>query len=403
MRRFLIIPVMILMTSISINAADWRGEFCSQDKKVCLILEQNESLLDVFFQNKFSPAGAVSTATFEVKGEMENLRSPVSFPITRVFRGGDPVKVVTLTVADTTKRWNTNMNYNWTFGAPKGKADRDVVYLLPHEKGKRIRIMQGFNGASTHKGEFSYAIDWQMPVGTPVYAAREGIVTDVEDRFAEGKFHPAYLNKTNYVFIQHSDGSVGRYCHMVKGGVKVRPGQSVLAGDIIALSGNSGYSGGPHLHLDVYHPLDGKRRETVPIMFKTAFSDSETLLEGNFYYHSDGAMKAIRPKIETDDIVLCRKIDKHLPSGIGNSFPKGKDILLYIPFFTTGEYDLKTVFYRGTDPTGGMVSAWRTKKDWWYAYSTLKTNKLPAPVGAWKADVYVDGTLLRSLEFSITP
>ena len=82
--------------------------------------------------------------------------------------------------------------------------------------------------------------DFSMPVGTPVYAPGDGVVTRaLRHQFAG-----------NYIEIRHSDRYSTRYLHLSK--FLVRKGQSVKRGDKIALSGNTGRSTGPHLHYEFH-------------------------------------------------------------------------------------------------------------------------------------------------------
>lgn len=82
--------------------------------------------------------------------------------------------------------------------------------------------------------------DFSMPVGTPIYAPGDGVVTrTLQHRFA-GK----------YIEIRHSDRYTTRYLHLSK--FLVRKGQRVKRGDKIALSGNTGRSTGPHLHYEFH-------------------------------------------------------------------------------------------------------------------------------------------------------
>ena len=79
-----------------------------------------------------------------------------------------------------------------------------------------------------------------MPEGTPVLAAREGTVVDVEDGYREGGGEERYKGQENYVIVLHPDGTVGSYLHLRQHGVRVRPGQSVKTGDLLGESGSTG-------------------------------------------------------------------------------------------------------------------------------------------------------------------
>ena len=219
------------------------------------------------------------TMTFDFA--TENLKSEVAFPYTATFKPGE-TEAFTLTPMDTNKEWDYSYTNYYKLGSSLAVPD-DYVYSLPYAPGTTRRITQGYNGKYSHQGSNKYAIDWQMPQGTPVYAARGGLVVKVKDDSDLGggdiKFDPF----NNYVLIRHEDGTLGHYCHLKKGGVKVHPGQIVKTGDMIALSGSTGFSSGPHLHFCVFMTKDGKQRVSIPVKFRIANGDAITLVEGKKY------------------------------------------------------------------------------------------------------------------------
>ncbi|MCR4541475.1 M23 family metallopeptidase [Pseudomonas sp. 18.1.10] len=120
-------------------------------------------------------------------------------------------------------------------------------YPLPW-RGGPFRLSQGPNGSFSHTDSKSrYAMDIAMPEGTPIIAARSGVVVKTENAQA-GRGSDA---SGNFVRVRHDDGSEGVYLHLKQGSVSVRVGQRVAVGSPLALSGNTGNSSGPHLHFVV--------------------------------------------------------------------------------------------------------------------------------------------------------
>lgn len=141
---------------------------------------------------------------------------------------------------------------------------RDVEYRYPLQS-TTVRVEQGFGGAYTHHDEANrYAVDFATPVGTPVLAARDGTVMQAEGDFdGNGSDGETFAARANFIRILHDDGTMALYAHLRQGGVLVRQGQRVRAGDRIGLSGNTGYSAGPHLHF-VVQANRGMRLQAVP-------------------------------------------------------------------------------------------------------------------------------------------
>ena len=81
--------------------------------------------------------------------------------------------------------------------------------------------------------------DWGMPVGVPMLSSFNGVVSRVEKYRIEG-YGPS-------VYIQSADGKF-ETLHAHLDGIYVEKGQKVKAGEVIGVSGNKGFSTGPHLH-----------------------------------------------------------------------------------------------------------------------------------------------------------
>ena len=87
----------------------------------------------------------------------------------------------------------------------------------------------------------------------------------------------------NFILIQHSDGTIGIYGHLKKGGNKVKVGDRVKAGDLIGLSGNTGFTNGPHLHFSVFKSKDGRERLSLPVKFQSTEHGAISLVSGESY------------------------------------------------------------------------------------------------------------------------
>lgn len=175
------------------------------------------------------------------------------------------------------------VRYDWRFGEVGVTHDAKAVYELPFKSGQSFPVGQGFHGTFSHTGNDEYAVDFDMPVGTEVRAARAGKVVVVVDEYTEGGPNPALFDKANYVLVRHEDGTLGEYVHLKRGGARVKPGTKVRAGDLIGLSGNVGYSRGPHLHFGVFRAVNGNDRETIPVKFRTASGKVVEPVEGETY------------------------------------------------------------------------------------------------------------------------
>ncbi len=137
-------------------------------------------------------------------------------------------------------------------------------YHLPWLYGEERECNQGNNGSFSHNGDYAYAFDFRMPPGTKVLAARGGKVTVVKENETEGGADPKLKDKANLVLIDHGDGTTANYVHLQKDGVLVELGATIVAGDVIALSGQTGWATEPHLH---FHVARSGTRVAIPVAF----------------------------------------------------------------------------------------------------------------------------------------
>lgn len=149
--------------------------------------------------------------------------------------------------------WSYRIELHSVPGSLDARPEMHWPYRVPLAQGTPARISQGFGGAFSHTETHGrYAIDIPLAPGTPIHAARSGVVMD-----SERWFHRAGTDlkrdgpRANYVRILHQDGTMAIYAHLDYGGITVRDGQQVKTGQMIGRSGNTGYSTGPHLHFAV--------------------------------------------------------------------------------------------------------------------------------------------------------
>lgn len=139
------------------------------------------------------------------------------------------------------------------------KVSIDTSRIAPVGKGvlswplDSVKITQNFGNTSfatanpqVYNGKGHNGIDFGAPTGTPIKAALSGTITgtgntdSVKGCYSYGK----------WVLVKHANGLSTLYAHLST--ISVSAGDSVKTGEVIGLSGNTGYSTGPHLHFTVY-------------------------------------------------------------------------------------------------------------------------------------------------------
>ena len=162
-----------------------------------------------------------------------------------------------------------------------------MKYIIPFKK-RPVKIGQGFNTGShkdwvEDKEDMTYSVDFLLPVGTELIASRGGKVTKVKSYGKKNypgkdlvKGEEAYKNHMNEIEIKHFGGTYASYSHLKNKGAFVKVGDKVRQGQIIGLSGNTGWSSEPHLDFCVFRK-NYKNRKIKTIKFKFGDYKSDKL------------------------------------------------------------------------------------------------------------------------------
>ncbi|WP_081605772.1 M23 family metallopeptidase [Rhodopirellula europaea] len=176
------------------------------------------------------------------------------------------------------------------------RHDASHVYELPFEKDARYRCCQTYGGTRSHHGDSHFSVDFWMPIGSVICAARSGCVVrslDTNELPTDG---------CNSIRICHDDFSVACYAHIRLNGALVSDGEWVDVGQPIALSGNTGCSGRPHLHFHVQTAYDKTR---IPTLFRTSIGVLDMLIDNEFYSQTDVSVRS--PTEESDNHRMQRR------------------------------------------------------------------------------------------------
>lgn len=237
------------------------------DRWACFSFEQHNDGVDVFLENK---KAYVITATLQI--QTRNLQTSAEFSnqheVTKVLTGYQKQKVLSLKQFDRTQSFHyDDSQFNWTPGNMHAEHWDEYLYAKPYNPDQHYRVIQGFGGGWSHRGPSKYAVDFGMPVGTPVHAARNGVVIDITERHNRGGAERRFGKYANFITILHDDDTTGEYYHLKQYGAAVDIGQHVKRGELIGYSGNTGFSSMPHLHFAVYRARSHGNFESIPIKF----------------------------------------------------------------------------------------------------------------------------------------
>lgn len=224
-------------------------------------------------------------APVELRLSIQNIRG-IEYPKTTeelhwVLPAQSTTELLDLEILDNGTAPYLAYRFEYLPGDPAASHRPAVPYRVPYAVASDYPVTQSYPDVITHTTRDSYyAIDLAMPIGTDIFAAREGIVFDVASNSFKGGLDPEIHGPAaNVVRILHDDGTYAIYAHLNWKSIRVKPGDRVARGEYIADSGNTGFSSGPHLHFAVLRN-GGLVSESVPVVFQGADSRAVTPATG---------------------------------------------------------------------------------------------------------------------------
>lgn len=169
-------------------------------------------------------------------------------------------------------------SYRYSFSSAKGnvyaKSKIDPVYLVPVSEGVVVKAvlnnpLAASVGDESAKGSY-VGVSFMFDQPTQIVAPRKGIVAEMKmDASVEGK-NLSFVAEENYIEIYHEDGTFTKLTVLKAGSEKVKVGQEVFPGDVLAESGGENYSQGPHVRMINIRTVKDNDRLTYqpfPVLF----------------------------------------------------------------------------------------------------------------------------------------
>jgi hypothetical protein len=238
----------------------------------------------------------------------------------------------------------------------------------------------------------------EQDIGVPVFAAADGVVLATDDGHFDKVTQPTGTELANYVVIDHGDGRVCYYWHLRNGSVAVAPGSVVQRGQQIGMTASSGNSTGPHLHFATYDQgariepfTSGCNPGTSQWLDQLPLQRSPYLLEFAFShvdlspYFPPFAMPRTGSIGKSDALVWFWLFLPNLPAN-GTWQTKFRN-----PSGTV-KFDSGVGVFNNPTP---YRWSW-----WWWSWLTGANGMLDT-VGTWTMEVWIDGTLLKTVPIEV--
>ena len=163
------------------------------------------------------------------------------------------------------------INFSATMGNPNASILKKVIQL-PFRKGKKYKIIQGYNGSFSHTSKYSkYALDFNLKELDTICAVADGFVVGIIEGYKRSGKSERWRDYSNFITLFHPKMNLyTQYVHLFKNGSLVEIGDYVKSEQAIGLSGKTGQTSIEHLHFNVLK-ANNSGLESVQIEFKEGY------------------------------------------------------------------------------------------------------------------------------------
>jgi len=179
----------------------------------------------------------------------------------------------------------TNLNYSYSFakGNVFGKSKENPVYLIPVAAGTKVTALQMVhleNKLGTDRSNDEYVgVSFRFEEPTQIVAPRKGIIAEVKMSNQDLKENLDFTRSENHIEIFHEDGTITKLMVLKPGSEKVKVGDVVFPGDVLAESAGENYRSGLHVRVVTLRTekdgIDKFKYRVIPVKFFTSEGNIE--------------------------------------------------------------------------------------------------------------------------------
>jgi murein DD-endopeptidase MepM/ murein hydrolase activator NlpD len=324
----------------------------------------------------------------ELTGQ-ENVRADRALPSVATVPAGNEQTILVLQRADGASPWSYRYRWSWTPGSYEARPDPRFDYTLPYAPGYAFQVGERLDDDPSHR--HAQAIDWRMPAGTPVSAARGGTVARIAS------------DPDQQLRILHEDGTIG--CYRGLQDLRVRLGDRVAAGDALGVVAGPGGSGEPHLHFHVFRATREGTRVLVPLTFATREGSGVALEIRGVYMrpHADVPPGGGEwPLNAVQSMVTCRRVDRDgHPLDETNRFGREDVVHVHVSFGAPDIYPIQIDFLREGQTKPKSIRRFPSRPEWDGVHVTLDLGGVDEPEGHWIVETRVGGIVQKRAEFRV--